>query len=484
MHATTVNALDATRRFHRLTSYARDRHWLVPAEDPAVIHDFVPSDPTSEPSTTKSYLRLLPRHALPPPRRAEQPVPVTHLLGGAVPVPAEGPLTVDDLAAMLRLSTGTRRPGARGGGDGSRRAPRAAASAGGRHPVELYPVTVGVAGLPDATWHWDWQGDQLVRLGPPSASGTCVAVTVAPWRSEWRYAERGYRYALWDAGTVAQHLLVAAASRARPAALRTSFCDGDLALALGLDGLAEAPVAVVDLAGPVTAPGPTWRPGPVARGNLGPVAVRFPLAEDAHAAAGIADWPAARQWARCAAASPVVVSPPAAAHDLDDIVARRRARHDFAEQSVDAATVRWLAALTAFGLPWDAAVAPDRVDVLAHRVDGLVEGRHVVAGGSWRVARPGGVADDAARLALGQQAAARAAAVLVPVSDVDAVLADRGPRGHRALHLAAGAALARVQLAATACGWGCVPLTVHDEHAAEVLGAWAPLALAVGVTSR
>jgi hypothetical protein len=42
-----------------------------------------------------------------------------------------------------------------------------------------------------------------------------VVITGVPWRTGWRYRERGYRHVYWDAGTMLAQLLAAAGS-ARP----------------------------------------------------------------------------------------------------------------------------------------------------------------------------------------------------------------------------------------------------------------------------
>src|ERR1700745_153281 len=102
---------------------------------------------------------------------------------------------------------------------------RAAGSAGGRFPLELY-VAVPPGGPLPAGVHWyDPLEHALVQVGPAPAGGPApgggpaIVVTGVPWRTGWRYRERGYRHIYWDAGTMLAPLLALAhsARRAPPA---------------------------------------------------------------------------------------------------------------------------------------------------------------------------------------------------------------------------------------------------------------------------
>ena len=55
----------------------------------------------------------------------------------------------------------------------------------------------------------------LVRIAPPAlGEATTLIVTGVPWRTAWRYAERGLRHVYWDAGTMlAQTLALAPGAR-------------------------------------------------------------------------------------------------------------------------------------------------------------------------------------------------------------------------------------------------------------------------------
>ena len=70
-------------------------------------------------------------------------------------------------------------------------------------------------------------------------------MTGVPWRTGWRYRERGFRHIYWDAGTMLAQLLALADSTGLTARLFTTFPDAEVAALVGADrtettgGLAE-----------------------------------------------------------------------------------------------------------------------------------------------------------------------------------------------------------------------------------------------------
>src|SRR5262249_32994959 len=173
-------------------------------------------------------------------------VPVLGGPGGAAPAPQDLP----NLSRLLYLSAGVVRTMDRPYGIHPF---RAAGSAGGRFPLELY-VAVPPGGALPAGVHWyDPFEHALVQVGPPprgggpASGGPAVVVTGIPWRTGWRYRERGYRHIYWDAGTMLAQLLALADSAGLPARLYTRFPDADVTELTGVDPVHEFPVAVVAL---------------------------------------------------------------------------------------------------------------------------------------------------------------------------------------------------------------------------------------------
>src|SRR3954454_22456767 len=212
---------DTTRLYHRLTSYqAEGWDWDVKVDDPLVLQDFVPNDIATWPAACKTYAEGLPVVALP------------REWGGS-----EG-LDLAALARLLYLAGGAVRVVERE--DRPTLLLRAAGSAGGRFPYELY-----VAARDGVHWY-DPVGHELVQVAPPpGGEAKTLILTGVPWRTGWRYSERGLRHIYWDAGTVlAQTLALADGLEPRS---WTTFPDEQVPRLVGADGTHEFPLALVTL---------------------------------------------------------------------------------------------------------------------------------------------------------------------------------------------------------------------------------------------
>jgi SagB-type dehydrogenase family enzyme len=170
------------------------------------------------------------------------------------PVPAE--LERRDLSTVLAAAQGARRRA-----DGLR---RPAPSGGALYPLELYPVATAVRDVPAGVYHYDPYEHRLAELAaaPPGRladtlvdpslldrTAVAVAITASFWRTRFKYGQRGYRFALLEAGHVAQNLLLAAAALRLPALPLGGFYDRRLEQILGVDGLEESALYLVLLGG-------------------------------------------------------------------------------------------------------------------------------------------------------------------------------------------------------------------------------------------
>jgi hypothetical protein len=186
---------------HRLTSYSPDHDWDIPVDDPRLRRDLVPNDLATRPPAMKSYPNDRPAVDLPR-DYADPATTATHALAGR-PAP---PLSLDPtgLGRVPFLGAGVVRTAER---DGARHLFRASGSAGARFPPEVYVSTRGVAGVPDGVHWYDGARHRLVQVWPAAAGDvTTLVVTGVPWRTAWRYAERGWRHLYWDAGTLLAQL--------------------------------------------------------------------------------------------------------------------------------------------------------------------------------------------------------------------------------------------------------------------------------------
>ncbi|MEV0609406.1 hypothetical protein AB0I61_23840 [Polymorphospora rubra] len=427
---------------HRLTSYVPDREWDEPVDDPRVRHDLVPNDPGTRPPQLKAYPDGLPVVALP--RDLPDPgVPATAVLAG-VESPAR-PLDAAQLGRLLFLGAGVVRTMER---DGRRYFFRAAGSAGGRFPLEVYASTRGVAGVPDGVHWYDAAAHALVQIGPAATgAATTLVLTGVPWRTGWRYAERGFRHMYWDAGTLLSQLSAAADSAGLAPRLRTDFPDATLRDLVGADGVHEHPLALLTFGAGEPAIGPS---GPATTGTLPPV--EFPLVTTAQRAGerSVLGEPRPR-----AAALPD--HPPS--DSLDEVVLRRGSQRLMdRSRTLPRAALEWsmTAAMRGVEIPhW----------VAVHGVDDVPPGLY-----RWpdltTPLRAGNLRAELERICLDQSLAADAAFVVIAATPA-ATLDDRG---YRTAQLTAGLVEGRLHLAAYALGAGASGMTFLDSEIPALVG--------------
>lgn len=140
---------------------------------------------------------------------------------------------------------------------------RAAPSAGGLYPAEIYLLSRHPQGLPEGVYHYQTQthGLRSVRTGAiwESLRRACgdhgvldrcdlVVVTTAIFeRSAWRYEDRAYRRILLDTGHLLGNLELATALLGFHGTLIGGFADEALNSLLALEGPEEAAFCVIAL---------------------------------------------------------------------------------------------------------------------------------------------------------------------------------------------------------------------------------------------
>jgi SagB-type dehydrogenase family enzyme len=434
---------DTARLYHRLSSYAPEREFTVPIDDPLVLQDFVANDFARWPEPCKTYADELPTVVLP--REWPAPAtPATAVLAGTAPAdPA--PLDLATLARLLHLSAGVVRVTERE--DRPTLLFRAAGSAGGRFPLEHYVSARGVAGLEDGVHWYDPVGHALRQIGPHAdGEATTLVVTGVPWRSAWRYAERAFRHLYWDAGTMLAQALALAHSSGLEPRLRTRFPDAATTRLVGADGTHEFAVALLSFGDGAPAIAPT---GEAARGAVDRAPLEFPLVTLVQRA-GDGDV-LGDPWG---AGAPFAGAPAAA--DLDSVILRRgstRRMDAGATVPREVLTFSLAAALRGIDVPHFVAV---------HGVDDVEPGLY-----RWpEPLRTGDLRTTLLRVCWDQDLGRDAAFVVLGAID----LATLDDRGYRDAQLAAGIVEGRLHLAAYALGGGASGMTFLDTEIEPLLG--------------
>lgn len=436
----------ATQTLHRLTSYEPGRDWDEPLDDPRLLQDLVTNEIERLPWFYKRYPASLPRLALPRelPRTAATAVSV---LAGTAEV-ARSELDPAQLSRVLHLAAGVVRTTERPYGTWLF---RAAGSAGGRCPFDVYVAVPEGTSLPAGVHCYDPLEHALVQVGPPPRGGApTIVVTGVPWRTGWRYRERGYRHVYWDAGTMLAQLLAAADSAGLGPALYTRFPDAAVAALVGADGVHEWPVAVVALGGGAPALEAT---GAAAEGGVDAAPREFPLATAAQRA-GDAD-ALGPPWERGA---PVEVALAGGAPVEDVVLARSSQRRMDPEcgLSQDVLRTAMSAAMRGVGVPHF---------VVVHDVEGLEPGVY-----RWpelaRPVRAGSLRRELYRVGLDQGLPRDAAFVVVSATDVGAL----DDREYREAQLAAGLVEGRLHLLAYGLGASASGMTFLDGEMPALLG--------------
>ncbi|MBO0806968.1 MAG: SagB/ThcOx family dehydrogenase [Actinobacteria bacterium] len=431
---------------HRLTSYEPGRDWTEPADDPRVVQDLRVNDLARLPWFFKRYPQRLPR--LPLPRELPATAaPAIAVLAGTAQVAAAA-LDLPQLSRLLYLSAGVVRTMERPYGIHPF---RAAGSAGGRFPLEVYVAVPDGGPLPPGVHWYDPAGHALVRVGPaPRGAAPAVVVTGVPWRTGWRYRERGWRHVYWDAGTMLSQLLALAGSAGLAADLYARFPDAAVAGLTGADRVHEIPVAVVGLGEGAPA---LAAAGPSAAGQVDTEPVEFPLVTAAqragergrlgppHDQGGPAD---------------VAITTPATVEAV--IAARGSQRRMDATRGLPDEVLRTCmsVAVRGTGVPhW----------VVVHDVEGLAAGVY-----RWpdlrAPVRPGALRGELHRICLGQALARDAAFIAIAAAGISRL----DDRQYREVQLAAGLAEGRLHLAAYALGASASGMTFIDSEVPTLLG--------------
>ncbi len=383
---------------------------------------------------------------------------------------AEDALGLADLSRLLYFTNGVTDPPIL----------RAAPSAGALYAGEIYVVAERVTGLEPGVYYYAPPSHALVpirqgpgievvrraleRPGQVAKAPVVVLLTNVFGRYGWRYANRGYRYALIDTGHIGQNLRLAARSAGLVDTALLRFHDERLNELLGIDGRREAVCAVHAVGHPGEA-----TPSPVVR----------TFTEAKNAPAGWGDTERYHASTRLAEGAPGaskgrVRTPPGRnavatlrpEMSVEDSIRNRRSAHRFEDRMLQRDVLEWILD-AAVGHP--ALVRAGEVELLlaVHRVAAVDPGLYRYEPDEARLVllRKADLRSRLVRTCLGQDKAGTCAVAFFGVGHLRHATEILGDRMYRDLLIEAGAIGQRIYLAAEAAGLAARNLAAFRDDA-------------------
>ena len=466
--------------------------------------------------------------ALPPlPLPAEvPPLAVPTLEAVAATGQAAGAVQTCDLttlAGLLFFSAGRIRTRAFAGA--GEVAFRAAASAGGLYPIEIYVVCGDLPGLAAGAYHFspldfalrclrqgDYRGVLARAAGDPTlaaTSGTLVFSAIF-WRSAWKYRVRSYRYCFWDNGTIVANLLAAAAAAGLPARVLMGFVDAQVNHLLGLDGHREAsiclapfgqPAALLSQVDTAQVPPLSVEVEVSSRGEID-----YPEIARLHTASALTTPEEVVAWRGSLAPRPARSAGPrsplhplapelAAARTLGDVIRQRGSTRRFAREPMSFSQLSAILTHATTEIPADV-LGPGGdslldIYLIANAVADLPSGSYVFVPQeqALQLLSAGDFREEAGHLCFEQALGADASVVVFFMADLESLLQRFGNRGYRAVQLQAGILGGKMYLCAGALGLGASGLTFYDDDVRAFFtphgtGKSAIFVVALGQTAR
>lgn len=426
-----------------------------------------------------------------------------------------GTLDLPSLSRLLELGAGVARSRDLGGGE--RFYFRTYASAGALYPVEIYLVTGEIPGLAAGVYHFAPRKARLALLrsgdhrgilaaaaaGEQSVSTAPVTLvfTGIPWRTSWKYGERGYRHLFWDTGMIIANVLALSASEGIGSRIVLGFADGEVGQLLGIDGRDEFPLALMPLGREDPHHEPSSEPEPIAvQARPFGGAVEYPGIREINEAGSLQTGEEVESW-RSPPPPPdllhgweAVQFQPVETHSdsIEEVIARRGSARFFEGAPVPGPILADILERSMEGFPTDYAPSDSPLIqpyLIASNVDSLPPGSYVWTPVGFRMLRAGDFRREAAHLCLDQPLAAQAAVVVFLMIELDSVHETLGDRGYRIAQLEGGIVGGKIYLASYAHRFGATGLTFYDDEVTRFLspdsdGQNCMLVIAIGESPR
>lgn len=389
---------------------------------------------------------------------------------------AEGAISLPDLSRLLFFTNGVTKPPTL----------RAAPSAGALYAGEIYVLAERVTDLKPGVYYYSPQEHALVAVRRSSAASSIrraverpgqvagapvvVLLTNVFGRYGWRYANRGYRYAMIDTGHIGENLRLAARSAGLSSTPLLRFHDQSLNLLLGIDGRQEAVCAMHAIGHPGKA-----TPSPVQR--------TFTEANDASPDWGVTERYHANTGLTKGDSDTLVehvselperklVETLHPKMSVEDSIRERRSANRFADRAITRDALDWILD-AAIGDPALAPAGGVELLLAVHRVESVEPGlyRYEPNGAQLVLVQKDDMRDRLVRTCLGQDKAGTCAVAFFGVGNLRQAAESEGDRSYRDLLIAAGGTGQRIYLAAEAVGLAARNLAAfRDDDLNHLLG--------------
>jgi SagB-type dehydrogenase family enzyme len=244
--------LSLMETFHESTKFFAD---TVNVELPRIIAYMTEQRAMLETSRNRKLYRYSPKIALP--AGSESPLSLESCLSrrrSAARFSSEA-ISLETLSSILQSAMGPTQEQVLSAAHGYSLKKRPYASGGALYPVEVYPILLNVEGLPVHITHYDpltHSLDVIDTIDPEAILGVCNDVggrlsscgvifilTAVLERTTIKYGQRGYRFALLEAGQLAQNLTLCAVSHRLGSLPWGGYLDDDVADLLKIDNVSE-----------------------------------------------------------------------------------------------------------------------------------------------------------------------------------------------------------------------------------------------------
>jgi SagB-type dehydrogenase family enzyme len=248
----------------RLSSGDTETVWELFHENSKTTRYDVPPSDEEVLAIMATRWEALPFEGLPLVRLPTELTPLRLSLGeaivGRVTARSMAPVDVSlkDVATLLRYAYGITRPNV---GTEFPRPFRTVPSGGALYPLELFFYSARVEGLPTGVYHYNPAIHVLRQVRDGEAAALIASALVQPEivdrcslmlfitamfeRSTFKYGDRGYRFALLEAGHVAQNTNLVAGGLGLGCINLGGYFDRDVDAFLDLDGLTHSTVYLI-----------------------------------------------------------------------------------------------------------------------------------------------------------------------------------------------------------------------------------------------